>query len=132
MNRRAFFFLPGLVVAASGRKILRGKLLEGRKLEVGGRVFELASDRPVGMVLEDERLIGGELEVQGEMSGEGKFQIDEIHTSPLYVYVKGERLGVSYWCEICYIRTYTPGKCVCCQEYTKLDPKDPNTPDRKP
>jgi hypothetical protein len=131
MKRRLMLVLPCALIA-SERKVLRGKLLEGQKLEVGGRVFQLASDVPVGKVLDDERLIGGELEVQGEPAGEGKFKVDEIHTSPLYVYVKGERLGVSYWCEICYIRTYTPGKCVCCQEYTKLDPKDPNTPDRKP
>lgn len=111
---------------------LRGKLVAGRKLEVGGRLVSLESDEPVGMVLDDERLIGGELEVEGRAGGEGKFVIDEIHTKPLYTFVKGERLGVSYWCEICYIRTYSPGKCWCCQEDTKLDPKDPNTPDRKP
>lgn len=132
MRRRELFLVPGLLLGADRPKVLRGKLLEGRKMEVGGRVYALESDRPVGLVLDDERLIGGELEVLGQPDGEGKFKIDEIHTSPLWVYVKGERLGVSYWCEICYIRTYSPGKCVCCQEYTKLDPKDPNTPDRKP
>jgi len=132
MKRRELFLLPGLLLAASPSKVLRGKLLAGKKLEVGGRIYALDSDKPVGLVLDDERLIDSELEVQGEPAGDGKFKIDEIHTSPLYVYVKGERLGVSYWCDICYIRTYTPGKCVCCQEYTRLDPKDPNTPDRKP
>jgi hypothetical protein len=132
MKRRAVFLLPGLLLAVAGEKSLRGKLAEGRKLDVGGRLVSLECDEPVGKVLDDERLIGTEFEVQGEMAGEGKFVIDGIHTKPLYTFVKGEKLGVSYWCEICYIRTYSPGKCWCCQEYTKLDPKDPNTPDRKP
>ncbi len=132
MKRRALFLWPAVLFAQGQSARLRGKLIEGRKMQVGNRVVELESDGSVTQVLEDERLIGGELEVQGEAAGEEKFKVDPIHTSPLYVYRGGQRLGVSYWCEICYIRTYTPGKCVCCQEYTKLDPKDPNTPDRQP
>ncbi|MCX6614309.1 MAG: hypothetical protein NTW74_26145, partial [Acidobacteria bacterium] len=113
-------------------KRLRGKLMAGRKLIVGDRTVALLSDEAVAKVLDDERLIGAELEVEGSTTGDGSFEIDGIHTKPVYTFIKGERLGVSYWCEICYIRTYSPGKCWCCQEDTKLDPKDPNTPDRKP
>ena len=132
MKRRAVFLLPGLLLGVEKVKALRGKLVAGRKLDAGGRLVPLECDDPVGKVLDDERLIGTDFEVEGEMSGEGNFVIDGIHTKPLYTFVKGQRLGVSYWCEICYIRTYSPGKCWCCQEETKLDPKDPNTPDRKP
>ena len=132
MRRRTLFLVPALLSGFDGGAKLRGKLVAGRKLEVGGRLIALESDEAVGKVLDDERLIGGELEVEGKARGEVSFVIDEIHTKPLYVFQRGERLGVSYWCEICYIRTYSPGKCWCCQEDTKLDPKDPNTPDRKP
>ena len=131
MKRRSLLALPGLLFGAEERS-LRGKLVSGRKLQVGNRVVELESDEPIGKVLDDERLFGTDFEVMGEAVGEGKFRIQEIHMKPLYIHVKGERLGVSYWCEVCYIRTYAPGKCWCCQEDTKLDPKDPNTPDRKP
>jgi hypothetical protein len=131
MKRRALLLLPGMLLVAGG-KPLRGKLVAGRKLMVGDRTVALVGDEAVGKVLEDERLLGSELEVEGVAEGEGKFLIDGIHNKPVYLFVKGERLGVSYWCEICYIRTYSPGKCWCCQEDTKLDPKDPNTPDRKP
>ena len=124
--------MPCLLFGASEARPLRGKLIAGRKLQVGKRVVELESDEPVGKVLDDERLFGRDVEVMGEAVGEGKFRIEEIHTKPVYIYAKGERLGVSYWCEVCYIRTYSPGKCWCCQEDTMLDPKDPNTPDRKP
>lgn len=131
MRRRALFLIPGLLLRAGG-KPLRGKLVAGRKLLVGDKVVALLSDEAVGKVLDDERLIGTELEVEGTAAGDGSFEIDGIHTKPVYTFAQGERLGVSYWCEICYIRTYSPGKCWCCQEDTKLDPKDPNTPDRKP
>ena len=126
------FALPGLLLGAAKEGSLRGKLLGGRKLQVGPKVVELESDEAVGKVLDDDRLLGSDFEVMGEAVGEGRFRILEIHTKPLYTYVNGARLGVSYWCDICYIRTYAPGKCWCCQEDTKLDPKDPNTPDRKP
>lgn len=131
MRRRALFLFPALLLRAEGKR-LRGKLMAGRKLIVGDRTVALLSDEAVAKVLDDERLIGAELEVEGSTTGDGSFEIDGIHTKPVYTFIKGERLGVSYWCEICYIRTYSPGKCWCCQEDTKLDPKDPNTPDRKP
>ncbi len=122
MKRRALFLLPGLLLRAEGRR-LRGKLLTGKKLQVGDKIVALASDEAVAKILEDERLIGTELEVEGVAAGEAKFEIDGIYTKPVYTFIKGERLGVSYWCEVCYIRTYAPGKCWCCQENTKLDPK---------
>lgn len=126
------FALPGLLLGAAKEGSLRGKLMGGRKLQVGSRVVALEGDEAIGKVLDDERLLGSDFEVVGEAVEEGKFRILGIHTKPLYTYMNGVRLGVSYWCDICYIRTYAPGKCWCCQEDTKLDPKDPNTPDRKP
>ena len=132
MNRRSLFALPGLLLGAAQEGSLRGKLMGGRKLQVGSRVVALEGDEAIGKVLDDERLLGSDFEVMGEAVEEGKFRILEIHNKPLYTYMNGVRLGVSYWCDICYIRTYAPGKCWCCQEDTKLDPKDPNTPDRKP
>jgi hypothetical protein len=131
VRRRYLFLLPALLWSAAP-KSMRGRLIEGRKLSVGGQVVSLEGEEAVLKVLDDERLWGSDFEVVGVESGPGRVVIDGIHTKPLWVYVKGERLGVSYWCEICYIRTYSPGKCWCCQEETKLDPKDPNTPDRKP
>lgn len=132
MQRRALFLIPGLLAGYGEQSKVRGKLLPGRKLAVAGSVVQLEGDGEVAKVLDDERLLGSDFEAEGERLEDGKFRIDGIHNKPLYVYQKQERLGVSYWCEICYIRTYAPGECWCCQEDTKLDPKDPNTPDRKP
>jgi predicted RNA-binding protein with PUA domain len=33
---------------------------------------------------------------------------------------------VTYWCDICSIRTYIPGPCMCCQKYTDLDLRMPD------
>ena len=120
--------LPGVLLAAKDSSTVRGKLGAGRKL---GSVT-LDGDEQVRLVLDDERLFGADIEIQGTPQADGKFLADPIHLKPVYIYRKGQRLGVSYWCGVCYIRTYAPGKCWCCQEYTELDPKDPNTPDRKP
>jgi hypothetical protein len=38
---------------------------------------------------------------------------------------------VSYWCDICTIRSYTPGPCVCCQKDTTLDLIDPDHEEHK-
>ena len=35
---------------------------------------------------------------------------------------------VTYWCEVCAIRSYTPGLCVCCRDETTLDLRDPDQP----
>lgn len=92
----------------------------------------LSGDAPTLLVLDDERLLGKDFEAEGTPGPNGSFSIAPIHTKPMFVYLNGRRLGVSYWCDICYIRTYSPGACWCCQEYTKFDPKDPAAPDRQP
>jgi hypothetical protein len=33
---------------------------------------------------------------------------------------------ITYWCDVCSIRAYTPGPCVCCQQETTLDLRDPD------
>ena len=39
----------------------------------------------------------------------------------MLVHRDGKKYTISYWCPVCSIRTYTPGKCMCCQEETHLD-----------
>jgi len=86
-------------------------------------------DEPTELVLHDARLEGADFEVAGGPKGENGFAIDPIHTRSLFVYRGGKRLVVSYWCDICYIRTWSPGKCWCCQQETRLDPVEPATLD---
>ena len=60
-------------------------------------------------------------EAIGHFNAPDHFEIDRIHTRAMFVHKNGKRLMITYWCDVCYIRTYTPGNCVCCQKYTDLD-----------
>jgi hypothetical protein len=100
---------------------LRGKLVAAEWMETGGKRVKLSGDEPTLGVLRDPRVIGLELEVLGETRGAEAFAIGPIHKKALYAIKNGERLFVTYWCDICSIRTYTPGQCWCCQEQTELD-----------
>jgi len=111
---------------AVSQDTLRGKLVQqsaqGPALETAdrGRVA-LAGDKETMLVLNDTRLAGADMQVKGKLIGPGRFQVDAIHTRAVHVHKNGKALTVTYWCDVCAIRTYTPGKCLCCQEETALD-----------
>jgi hypothetical protein len=79
-------------------------------------------------VLRDERLAGDDFEVIGHLKDPQHFLIDPITSKAMFVHKDGKRLYITYWCDVCYIRTYTPGKCVCCQKYTDLDLRESDEP----
>ena len=107
--------------AREAETTLRGKLLKGDLLETSTGPVRLTGDEPTLGVIRDSRVIGLELEVVGEARGTGALEIGPIHKKALYAIKSGQRLFVTYWCDICSIRTYTPGQCWCCQEQTELD-----------
>ena len=86
-----------------------------------GRRIHLTGDVSTEGVIKDARVIGHEFETIGTFKSPGEFEIGPIHTKSMYVLKNGKRLFITYWCEVCSIRTYTPGKCWCCQENTELD-----------
>ena len=104
---------------------LRGKLKAGTSpaLEMGASnsIRLTAADDDTKGVLGDSRLDGADFEVRGHFTDPAHFEVDKIHTRALFVHHGGKRLMVTYWCDVCYIRTYTPGKCWCCQKNTDLD-----------
>lgn len=85
----------------------------------------LQGDEPTMKVLNDARLKDSDFEVLGHFGANGAFEVNHIHLPSLFVYRNGKRLQVSYWCDVCYIRTSSPGKCWCCQKETDLDPVPP-------
>ena len=115
---RGRFQIPGIVTTGQGKKI------------------KLTGDEPTMLVLNDPRLNGLDFEAVGEFQGPGNkvgaFVINPIHLRAMWIYKNNQRLMVTYWCDICYIRTYSPGQCWCCQEDTRFDPKDPNSKDPTP
>ncbi len=79
-------------------------------------------------VLKDKRLAGVDLEAIGHYTTPASFEVDPIHLKSMFVHKDNRKLLITYWCEVCYIRTYTPGVCWCCQKYTDLDLRPVNEP----
>jgi hypothetical protein len=109
---------------------LRGQLdlREGQPpvLETASRrKVVLDGDETTRKVLGDLRVNGFEVEVKGRFTSPGKFLIDASHTHPLLVRKDGHLKLITYWCDLCSIRAYTPGPCACCQRETTLDLRDP-------
>lgn len=112
---------------------IRGKLERSQDqkpaLEVSpNKLVYLDGDQATLGVLNDQRLRGADFEVIGHFNSPDHFEIDLIHTRSMFVHKDGKRLMITYWCDVCYIRTYTPGTCVCCQKYTDLDLRESDEP----
>lgn len=123
-------FLASMPAAEPAGATLRGRLRQswgqGPFIETGsGRHIQLSGDDPTMKVLNDERLKDADFEVSGRFAAADRFEVNHIHLPSLFVYRNGKRLQVSYWCDVCYIRTASPGKCWCCQKQTDLDPIEP-------
>ena len=133
MERRRFLLLfaavPGLLPGQ--QRLLRGKLTKGpgdspALQRANGQLTILEGDPDTVGVLKDARLVGSDFEVAGQSPEPGKFTIAPIHTRALFTYKNNHRWMVTYWCEVCAIRTYTPGICWCCREETALDLVEPD------
>jgi hypothetical protein len=132
MQRRLFLLtLSGVAALAAGTQSLRGAIARtstGKPAlkTADGRTVEVTGDADTLEVLADQRLANADIEVLGSMQ-DGVFHIGPMHTASLWVHQDGKRLRITYWCDICAIRTYKPGICWCCREETELDPRDPDT-----
>src|SRR5215471_9762277 len=98
---------------------VRGKLIveEGKPTVIetpDHQRIQLDGDNPTRKVLGDSRLNGFDVQARGRYSSPGHFTIDPIHTHGFTVNREGHVKMVTYWCEVCSIRAYTPGPCVCC------------------
>jgi hypothetical protein len=112
--------------ATEPRVSLRGTLVQhdGQPaIETAGHKLVVAQGEPETLaVLNDKRLAGADVELLGNYAGPGHFEVGPFYTSTsIIVHKDGKRYTVSYWCPVCSIRAYTPGKCVCCQRETHLD-----------
>ena len=114
---------------------VRGKLIarEGQTPAIetaDHKLITLVGDGSTEHVLHDKRLAGAEIEAKGHFAAPDRFQpdrfqVDPFHTHPLAAFKSGKRLMITYWCDVCSIRTYEPGPCWCCQRETSLDLREP-------
>jgi hypothetical protein len=137
MTRRVFLHLCALAALAQKRESVRGRLIqeEGKPPRIraaDGMVIELEGDAATVAVLFDQRLKTEDFEALGEFKGPDRFAVLPIHERALFVWRMGRKLVITYWCEVCAIRSYSPGPCQCCQEWTALDPRDPALKDTDP
>lgn len=114
-----------LSVWAQDAEVVSGTLKSGATLATSQGDVQVVCDPNSDAVLHDGRLIGMGLELRGRLMDKGHFQLGDFHLKPLRVVKDGAKKEVTYWCAVCSIRTYTPGKCLCCQEETELDLRDP-------
>ena len=141
LTRRLFSAILLLTPAAASRA-------EGRATDTGriqppaggpvslktkdGNLIALEGDIATLAVLRDARVIREQFEAAGEWKPPDTFLIDPIHKKALFIRRGGRLLVITYWCEVCAIRTYAPGRCQCCQDETALDPRDPSLENSAP
>jgi hypothetical protein len=100
--------------------VLEGKLLTTQGdcplLKIGGRDRTLTADTPhLYHTMQDKRLDGREVRLEGIAKPDGSF---EVHW--LYTLHDGKVFRVRYFCYTCNIVALEPGPCVCCQQPVEL------------
>lgn len=131
-SRRHWILLPAaaLLLRSEQKQSVRGRLRQDASqppaiLTREGRVVELEADPPSTAVLRDARLKDEDFEAVGRFRTPSLFVVDPIHERALFVWRDGKRMVVTYWCDVCSIRAWSPGRCQCCQEEMRVDLRDP-------
>ncbi len=119
-----------LLAVAAQDAALQGRLVvePGKPpvLESGGTPVRLTSARrSIRDTLQDSRISGKELKVIGRSQPDGLFEVDEFYV----VRPDGALYRLVYFCSVCNITRFGPGKCECCQQPT-VPTEIPNTDPR--
>jgi hypothetical protein len=106
--------------------VIEGKLLTTQgdcpMVSVDGRNETLSANSPyLFRTLQDKRLNGREVRLEGTAKPDGTFEVQWLYTAH-----NGKLYRVRYFCPTCNIVALGPGNCVCCQQPTELQeiPKD--------
>jgi len=110
---------------------LRGKLTQrpGQPPAIQtseNKLITLEGDEAALKVLNDKRLNGVELEAAGHLTTPDHFVLDPNHARTVLAHKNGKLKMITYWCDVCSIRSYEPGPCWCCQAETVLELRDPD------
>ena len=120
-----------LALCAHAGEVLNGRLKvlpnQPAALETADhKTIQLSGDETTRKVLGDPRVNGFDVQVRGHFVSSGKFEIDPSHEHSLLVHSEGKLKLITYWCDVCSIRDYTPGPCRCCQKELTLELHDPD------
>lgn len=116
----------GCVLACAGPLAAAERIFEGtlvRKdgvkvvLRAEGKDYEFGSAREPWLLpsLQDKRLDGRAVRVEGELLPDGRVKVNHF-----WIIRNGKLHRVRYFCEVCNIETLEPGICMCCQQETEL------------
>jgi len=117
----ACLFAPSLWAGqAKSLAVLEGKLLTTRGdcpiLKINGQERALSADTPHLLhTMQDKRLDGREVRLEGTAKPDGSFEVQWLYTLH-----NGKPFRVRYFCATCNIVALEPGNCVCCQQPTEL------------
>jgi hypothetical protein len=100
--------------------VLQGKLATTRgdcpMVQISGREQALSASTPHLLhTLQDKRLDGREVRLEGTQKPDGSFEVQWLYTLH-----DGKLFRVRYFCATCNIVALEPGNCVCCQQPTEL------------
>jgi hypothetical protein len=95
-----------LMQAIEGKPVVKAR---GKELPLSAKSSYLLH------TLEDKRLAGREVRVEGEPKPDGSFEAWKFFTVR-----DGKLYRVRYYCQVCNIEALEPGRCVCCQRPTEL------------
>jgi len=100
--------------------VMQGKLVTTRSgcamVETNGQEHPLSANTAHLLhTLEDKRLEGRDVRLEGIAQADGTF---EVHW--LFTIHNGKLFRVRYFCATCNIVALEPGICVCCQQPTEL------------
>ncbi len=111
---------PAQVHETKAPQILEGRLVSlpgtGPALSTRGKDHRLSAKTSyVFHTLQDKRLAGHEVRLEGTTAPDGSFEV-----SRLFTVRQGKLFRVRYFCDVCNIEALEPGICVCCQQPTEL------------
>src|SRR5471030_1411467 len=115
--------LSALVCSVSAADKVQSETIRGKLIVSEGKppVIETAEhklimvdgDTPTHKVLNDPRVNGFTVQARGHFTRPDRFLVDPQHTHALLVNDHGSLKMITYWCDVCSIRAYAPGPCVC-------------------
>ena len=82
---------------------------------VSGETFDLILEPDNFHAIHDELLKDRLWEFEGRVRDGA-----ELEVRKMFSIKDGKRFKVTYYCEICHIVSYRPGRCMCCQEDVEL------------
>ena len=113
---------PALADTPQETAVVRGHVLpasddhpDHRLRDEKGKLWTLVVETDAFHALHDPKLADRTWELVGVVHPMDRFEVRRLFT------VKDGKLHtVTYYCEICHIVSYRPGRCMCCQEDVEL------------